>query len=72
MLDTLMAATERSVEARKQIVIKAGSVGALDFSFNGRKLPAQGDFGEVKTLTFQANGLQPSPPATEAAPPQPQ
>jgi len=28
------------------------------FEFNGQKLPTQGDYGEVKTLTFDAHGLQ--------------
>lgn len=72
MQDTLAAASEKSVEARRQIVIRAGNVAALDLFFNGRKLASQGDFGEVKTLTFDSTGLQPSPPKppeTEAAPP---
>jgi cytoskeleton protein RodZ len=72
--DTLTGDTERSVEARREIAIRAGNVGALDLFFNGKKVPAQGDFGEVKTLTFDANGLQlppPKPPETEATPPPP-
>jgi cytoskeleton protein RodZ len=62
MQDVLVAPAEKSVEARNEIVIKAGSVGALDFSFNGKRLPAQGDYEEVKTLTFDVNGLQPQVP----------
>ena len=58
----LVAHAEKSVEARNEIVIKAGSVGALDFSFNGKRLPAQGDYEEVKTLTFDVNGLHPQTP----------
>lgn len=72
--DTLAGDTERSVEARREIAIRAGNVGALDVFFNGKKLSAQGDLGEVKTLTFDANGLQPAPlkpPETEATPPPP-
>jgi cytoskeleton protein RodZ len=72
--DTLAADTEKSVEASQQVAIRAGNVGALDLFFNGKKVPAQGDFGEVKTLTFDANGLQPppaKPPETEATPPPP-
>jgi cytoskeleton protein RodZ len=68
MQDTLFASTERSVQARQQIVIRAGNVAALDLSFNGRKLPPQGAFGEAKTLTFSSSGLQPPPPK----PPEPQ
>jgi cytoskeletal protein RodZ len=72
--DTLAADMEKSVEARREVAIRAGNVGALDVFFNGKKLPAQGDLGEVKTLTFDANGLQPAPPTppeTEATPPPP-
>jgi len=39
---TLRASAEKSVGARNQIVIRTGNAGALDISFNGRKLPAQG------------------------------
>jgi cytoskeleton protein RodZ len=57
--DTLSAAAEKSVEARNQIVIKAGNVGALDFSFNGKQLAPLGHENQVKTLTFDPNGLRP-------------
>jgi len=63
----LTAPAQKSVRAQNEIVIKAGNVGALDFEFNGKKLPTQGDYGEVKTLTFSATGLQPPPP--KPAPP---
>src|SRR5262249_40999247 len=64
----LTASTQRTVHASEQIVVRAGNVGALDFVFNGKKLPSQGDLSEVKTLTFNARGLQatapkPAPPA---------
>jgi len=55
--------------ARNEVVVKAGNVGALDFFFNGKKLPTQGEYGKVKTLTFRADGLQ-VPPAKSAALPQ--
>jgi cytoskeleton protein RodZ len=64
----LTAPAQKSVRAENEIVIKAGNVGALDFEFNGKKLPTQGDYGEVKTLTFSANGLQPPTPKPEAPP----
>lgn len=56
MQDTLSASSEKSVGARDQIVIKTGNVGALDISFNGKKLPAQGSYHQVKTLTFDSKG----------------
>ena len=59
---TLEVPDERRIQAREQVVVKAGNVGAVDFFFNGDKLPPQGDYGVVKTLTFRADGLQPPPP----------
>jgi cytoskeleton protein RodZ len=50
------APTEKTIHAEKEIVVKAGNVGALEFEFNGKKLPPQGANGEVKTLTFDAAG----------------
>ena len=57
--DTLVAAAEKSVEARNQIVIKTGNVAALDISSNGKQLAPQGHENQVKTLTFDINGLRP-------------
>ncbi len=57
--DTLTAPVEKSVEARSEIVIKTGNAGALDISFNGKKLPSQGSYNQVKTITFDPNGLRP-------------
>jgi cytoskeleton protein RodZ len=62
----LTAPAQKSIRAEKEIIIKAGNIGALDFEFNGQKLPTQGDYGEVKTLTFDAHGLQPPAPKPEA------
>jgi cytoskeleton protein RodZ len=59
MQDTLYASAEKSVGARDQIVIKTGNAGALDISFNGKRLPAQGGPHEVKTLTFDPAGPKP-------------
>ena len=74
--EILIAPDQKSVRASKEIVIRAGNVGALDFEFNGQKLPPQGDYAEAKTLTFDANGLQSPPPnvqpsATPTAQPPP-
>ena len=59
---SVTAPAERTIHAEKEIVVKAGNVGAIDFEFNGKKLPSQGADGEVKTLTFDAAGFRPSPP----------
>jgi Domain of unknown function (DUF4115) len=58
LTETLVAPTETLVEAHRQIWIRAGNIGAVDFSFNGAGLPAQGAYDEARTLTFNANGLQ--------------
>jgi cytoskeleton protein RodZ len=64
----LTAPAEKSVRAASEITIKAGNIGALDFEFNGQKLPLQGGSGEVKTLTFDAHGLRsPAPKPEEPA-----
>jgi cytoskeleton protein RodZ len=62
MRDTLTAPAAKSVEAVKEIVVRAGNVGALEFSFNGKKVPVQGDFDEARTLVFDSNGLKPQTP----------
>jgi cytoskeleton protein RodZ len=71
MQDTLIASAEKNVSAQQQVVIRAGNVGALDFFFNGRKLPSQGDYGEVRTLTFDSNGVVPPPKTPSENSPQP-
>jgi cytoskeleton protein RodZ len=65
------APTEKTIHATKEVVVKAGNVGALYFEFNGKRLPPQGPDGEVKTLTFDADGLRPSAPQPESPAQQP-
>jgi cytoskeleton protein RodZ len=55
---TIVAPAVKSVRAHNQIVVKAGNVGALEFEFNGQRLPPQGNLGEVKDFTFGAGGLE--------------
>jgi len=62
---TLIAPAEKLLPAQKLVVIRAGNIGGLEFAFNGKKLKPQGDYGEVKTLTFSADGLQ----SVQASPP---
>jgi cytoskeleton protein RodZ len=59
MEDTLSAAAEKSIEARSQIIVKTGNVGALDISFNGKQFGPLGHENQVKSLTFDLNGLRP-------------
>jgi len=70
MRGTMAAATEQSVHAAREIVVKSGNAGAVDFEFNGTKLPVQGNPGEVKTLIFDAAGLHPAPAAPPTLPEQ--
>lgn len=65
---TLVAPTQKLIVAKNEVVVKAGNVGALDFFFNGKKLPPQGEYGKVKTLMFHADGLEAVMPQPSAAP----
>jgi hypothetical protein len=65
---TLAASSQRTISAHQELVVRAGNVGALDFELNGKKLPPQGALGEARTLTFTAQGLQPTPAKTESTP----
>jgi cytoskeleton protein RodZ len=67
---TLESGTEKSIHAKDSITIRAGNVGALDFYWNGKQLPSQGVDGEVKTLTFGPQGLQPPKPPIQTSPQQ--
>jgi|SRR5579864_4073675 len=49
---------EKVLQGKTEIVVKAGSIGALDVFFNGKKLPSLGNYGEVRTMTFHPDGLQ--------------
>jgi len=70
MNDTLAAGAEKSVSARKSLVVKAGNVGGLDFYFNGKKVSFPGEDEEVRTLSFDSSGLQ-SPTAKAQNPANP-
>jgi cytoskeleton protein RodZ len=60
--ELLIAGSERTVRGRKEIIVKAGNAGGVDFRFNGKKLATGGDFGEVKTVTFGPGGMLPNAP----------
>lgn len=54
----LLAGAQKSIEARHEVVVRAGNIGGLGFTLNGKKLPAQGPTDEVKTIKFDASGVQ--------------
>lgn len=57
---TMEAGLDKTITAKNRLTVRAGNVGALEVSFNGTKLPTQGDYGQVKTLVFGPNGLEPT------------
>ncbi len=65
--ELLAADTERAIRGRKEIIVRVGNAGGIDFRFNGKKLDTGGDYGEVKTVTFGPQGIlpnAPTPPST--------
>ena len=62
MHELLPAHSETTVSASRELVVRAGNVGGLEFSFNGHKLPAQGEQNAVKVLTFDSHGLRAAAP----------
>jgi cytoskeleton protein RodZ len=65
--ELLSVGSQRVARGRKEIIVKAGNVGGVDFLFNGKKLDIGGEFGEVKTVTFGPQGVVPNaavPPST--------
>jgi cytoskeleton protein RodZ len=66
--ELLSAGGERTVHGRKEIMVKAGNAGGVDFRFNGQKLDIGGAFGEVKTVTFGPRGILPNAPAPPSTP----
>jgi cytoskeletal protein RodZ len=66
--EVLAAGDERTVRGRKEISVKTGNSGGIDFRFNGKKLDTGGTSGEVKTVTFGPGGMLPSAPAPPSTP----
>jgi cytoskeleton protein RodZ len=58
--ETLEPRSDRALHGRKEVVIKAGNAGGLDFLLNGKKLDVGGDVGQVKTVTIGPAGLLPN------------
>jgi cytoskeleton protein RodZ len=66
--ELLAAGSERAIRGRKEIIVKAGNAGGVDFRFNGKKLDTGGDYGEVKTVTFGPGGMLPNAPPPPSTP----
>jgi cytoskeletal protein RodZ len=66
--ELMAAGSERTIRGRKEITVKAGNSGGVDFRFNGKKLETGGEYGEVKTVTFGPGGMSPTAAATPSTP----
>jgi len=66
--ELLPAGSERVVRARKEIVVRTGNSGGVDFRFKDKKVDTGGDYGEVKTVTFGPRGVLPNAPAPPSTP----
>ena len=66
--ELLAVGSERAIRGRKEIIVKAGNAGGVDFLFNGKKLATGGELGEVKTVTFGPRGVLPTAPAPPSTP----
>jgi len=66
--ELLPAGSERVVRGRKEITVRTGNAGGVDFRFNEKKVDIGGDYGEVKTVTFGPHGILPSAPAPPSTP----
>ncbi len=66
--ELLPAGSEREIRGRKEIIVRTGNAGAVDFRFNGKKVDTGGDYGEVKTVTFGPHGILPSAPPPPSTP----
>ncbi|MGA2964814.1 MAG: RodZ domain-containing protein [Terriglobales bacterium] len=66
--ETLQAGNERAFRGQKEIVVKTGNAGGLDFLLNGKKIDAGGTSGEVRTVTFGPQGILPNAPEPRSTP----
>jgi hypothetical protein len=55
--ELMTAGTERTIRGTKQIIVRAGNAGGVDFQLNGEKIPSIGESGEVKTVIFGPRGV---------------
>jgi len=66
--ELLATGSQRTIRGRKEVVVKVGNAGGVDFHFNGKKLDTGGEFGEVKTITLGPAGIIPNAPAPPSTP----
>jgi len=66
--ELLPAGSERVVRGRKEITVRTGNAGGVDFRFNEKKVDVGGDYGEVKIVTFGPRGILPNAPPPPSTP----
>jgi cytoskeletal protein RodZ len=66
--ELLPAGSERVVRGRKEITVRTGNSGGVDFRFNEKKVDIRGDYGEVKSVTFGPRGVLPNAPPPPSPP----
>jgi cytoskeleton protein RodZ len=66
--ELLAAGSERSIQGRKEIIVRPGNSGGIDFRFNGKKVDTGGTSGEAKSVTFGPGGMLPSAPSPPTKP----
>lgn len=66
--ELLATGSQRTIRGRKEVIVKVGNAGGVDFHFNGKKLDTGGEFGEVKTITLGPAGIIPNAPAPPSTP----
>jgi len=59
--ELLSAGSERTVQGQKEVVVKAGNAGGVDFRFNRKRIETGAQYGQVKTVAFGPGGLLPPP-----------
>jgi cytoskeleton protein RodZ len=65
--ELLAAGSDRTVQGRKEVIVRVGNAGGVDVLFNGKKLDTGGGTGEVKTVTFGPGGVVPNAPVPPPA-----
>lgn len=58
MSGILKAAAEKSIRAKDKVVLKIGNAGGVEISHNGKPVPALGEAGQTRTVTFTPGGIQ--------------
>ncbi len=65
--ETLIAPAHTAFHATREITVKTGNAAGINFLWNGKEIPSQGAEAEVRTITFDAEGVHTNtpPPQTE-------